>query len=181
MSRKYMAEHDLENDDQLRSMALVDQIHYALLKQNRTALLMGLVYGTVAPALVWWVKHHELPAAGSTWLAAIYWAMVLGGCVFSAKSVYDWGQAAFSQTAKSLGFTILVELAMTFVSSVTVSLTCLVLLASINITAVTCKLATDRRKSRDDRHGRVRLGRRVKGQVNPFAVAVDVAHDGGVH
>ena len=121
--------------------SIVDQVQMAAQKQNRLATVAGSIIGGFVPVATFFIVHfgvHE-----NCWL----WAIVVGGLVFSAKTVYEWGHVAFQSSVKSFGFCLLVEGVMTFGNVWYLSIAALTLLALINGLATGCNLALNRREA----------------------------------
>lgn len=90
---------------------------YSILAQLRglrsqwLATAIGCIIGAVVPVLVYRIAHFH--AAGTPAL----WLIVAGGLLFSATSVFSWGQKLFGGAwYKAGGFTLLIELSTVFVS-----------------------------------------------------------------
>ncbi len=93
--------------------SVLSQIQTACVAGNRRASCIGFVLGGVIPALTFFVDryevkgdiplHHQIPAF-----------LVLGGMVFSAKTVFEWARLAFHNGFKALGFVVILEGAMIF-------------------------------------------------------------------
>jgi hypothetical protein len=127
-----MLEHDqLESDRDV-----VGQIKLAF--ANPLPLLIGALIGALVPIATYTVGHEELGAAG--W-ASVSGAIVVGGCLFSAITVYKWGRRAFDSAFKALGFVVLSEGVMTFSHVPWLSLLMLSFLVMINAVANGANLA----------------------------------------
>lgn len=114
-------------------------------------LLIGALIGALVPLATYTVGHHELAAAG--W-ASVPGMIVVGGCLFSAITVYKWGARAFDSALKAAGFVVLSEGVMTFSSTPWLSLLVLGFLIAINAVANGANLAVahldaERRRSRE--------------------------------
>jgi hypothetical protein len=76
--------------------------------------------------------RRSTPRRRSTWY--------LGGLVYSAKTVWQWGTVAFQNAFKALGFVILLEDVMVTSHIPWLSITALVYLMAINGIATGCNL-----------------------------------------
>lgn len=115
---------------------VVSQIKLAF--ANPLPLLIGALIGALVPIATYTVGHAELGAAG--W-ASVPGAIVIGGCVFSAITVYKWGRRAFDSALKALGFVVLSEGVMTFSQTPWLSMLMLSFLVAINAVANGANLA----------------------------------------
>jgi hypothetical protein len=87
---------------------VVGQIRVAFNKANRLATSAGFLLGGFVPIAAFEICHFELPQEqGLAWAALA--CLVLGGLVFSAKTVWQWAAAAFLDRAKATGFVLLLE------------------------------------------------------------------------
>lgn len=120
-------------------MSIVDQFRLAVQKQNRLATMAGSIIGGFVPVATFFLVHYGVTQCA--WL----WLIVLGGLIFSAKTVYEWGRVAFNNGWKSLGFCVLVEGVMTFGNLFYLSCAALGMLALINGVATGCNLALNRK------------------------------------
>ena len=69
------------------------------------ALGPGAFTGAFVPLAVYVVSHYDLDLA-HPWSPAL--ALVIGGLLYSATTVYQWGLQAFGSWYKALGFAVLV-------------------------------------------------------------------------
>lgn len=97
----------------MQNISIIRQLNLVVLKGNRLACAIGALMGFVVPLMVYAVTH-ELPGiykeSGVVSLPFLALsAMAVAGCVFSAKSVYQWGVLAFADRFKAVGFAILLE------------------------------------------------------------------------
>ena len=69
---------------------MIGQIKLAF--ANPLPLVIGVVIGALVPIATYTVGHAELDTAG--W-GSVPGAVVIGGCIFSAITVYKWGRRAF--------------------------------------------------------------------------------------
>lgn len=144
----------LDHDDPTLSLCadrdVVGQIKLAF--ANPLPLLIGALIGALVPIATYTVGHAELDATG--W-ASVPGAIVVGGCVFSAITVYKWGRRAFDSAFKALGFVVLSEGVMTFSHTPWLSVLMLGFLAVINAVANGANLAVahldaDRRRAQQE-------------------------------
>jgi hypothetical protein len=89
--------------------------------------MVGIVLGGSIPLICYTIAHHEW----TEWLS-VYTLLVCGGLIFSAKTVFGWGKAAFRDSYKALGFILLVEGTMVFSSIRWINLLCLAILIGVN-------------------------------------------------
>lgn len=115
---------------------VVSQIKLAF--ANPLPLLIGALLGALVPVATFTVGHAELGAAG--W-ASVPGVIVVGGCLFSAITVYKWGRRAFDSAFKALGFVVLSEGVMTFSHVPWLSMVVLGFLVAINAVANGSNLA----------------------------------------
>jgi VIT1/CCC1 family predicted Fe2+/Mn2+ transporter len=120
-------------------LGVVDQVREALKPKARLATFMGFLLGGLVPLASFVVAHHELDHGQPLWAqVALY--IVIGGLVYSARTVYDWGKLAFRSGFKSLGFVVLLEGVMVTSSTGWLGLVALAYLIVINGTATACNL-----------------------------------------
>jgi hypothetical protein len=115
---------------------VVSQIKLAF--ANPLPLVIGALIGALVPIATYTVGHAELDAAG--WIS-LPGAIVIGGCCFSAITVYKWGRRAFDSALKAVGFVILSEGVMSFSHVAWLSLVVLGFLVAINAVANGANLA----------------------------------------
>ena len=113
-------------------VGIVLQVKIACHPRNRLAACIGMVFGAFVPLAVYVVSHYDLDLA-DPWSPAL--ALVVGGLLYSATTVYQWGLQAFGSWYKALGFAILVEGTMCASDQAWLSIAALVLLCSINAIA----------------------------------------------
>jgi hypothetical protein len=118
------------------------------------ALALGAALGGLVPATTFAVAHgFELVRfeAGSVvaepWVHP-GWLLVLGGLLFSAKTVYAWTAAAFDDRAKALGFVVLVEGALLLAPSPALRYVALGYLIAVNALGTGARLALRDRADR---------------------------------
>ena len=142
--------------DKSATTDVVTQLECAIRRPQAT--LIGALVGGLVPWFARTLAHDQLPAAwssGSTGLAMVMLAVVLGCAVFSAITVYKFGRATFGDTRKALGFVLAIEGVMLVSTGVT-STVALVVLILINALAngaaiALARDATCRRRDADAR------------------------------
>lgn len=117
---------------------VISQIRLAL--AHPLPLAVGALLGALVPVATYTVGHEELGAAG--W-ASVPGAVVVGGCLFSARTVYGWTRRAFRGWSKALGFVLMAEGVMTFSQTPWLSLLMLGFLVAINAVATGSNLAVE--------------------------------------
>lgn len=117
---------------------VVTQVRTALQRRNALATLIGAILGGFVPCATYVIAHGEV-ARTSHGYAML--ALVIGGLVFSAKTVWQWASLAFRDPWKATGFAMLIEGAMTLSSNQTLTLVALGLLAGINAIATGVSLS----------------------------------------
>jgi hypothetical protein len=105
---------------------------------NPLPLVIGALIGALVPIATYTVGHAELDTAG--W-GSVPGAIVIGGCLFSAITVYKWGRRAFDSAFKALGFVVLSEGVMSFSHVAWLSMVVLGFLVAINAVANGANLA----------------------------------------
>ena len=111
---------------------MVDQVRIALTPANRLPTALGCVLGGFVPVASYFVAHAEI---AYSYHGAAMLSLVLGGLVFSAKTVWQWGRAAFADSWKASGLVLLLEGIMTLSSTQWLGIAALVLLAAVNAIA----------------------------------------------
>lgn len=119
-----------------RNAGVVEQVRVALAREHRLATFIGALLGAFVPFATFVVAHCELGG----------WRdprglLVLGGLLFSARTVYQWGRLALDSWPKALGFTVLVEGVMVASSQRWLAVLALVYLSLINAVATGVTLA----------------------------------------
>jgi len=123
-----------------RKFGVIGQIRQAFSTGNRLAATVGLLLGGFVPAAVSTIAHG--PASASFEGHEIAWALVAGGLVYSAKTVFEWASLAFTNKPKALGFVLLLEGVMVTGSAPHwLQVAALAYLVAINATATACTLA----------------------------------------
>ena len=96
--------------DKSATVDVVTQLEVAIRRPQAT--LIGALVGGLVPWFARTLAHDQLPAtwsSGSTGLAMVMLAVVLGCALFSAITVYKFGCATFGDTRKALGFVLAIE------------------------------------------------------------------------
>jgi hypothetical protein len=120
----------------LQSMDIVSQTELAF--AHKLPLMIGASIGGLVPIGTFTVGHSEIADAG--WLS-VPGAIVAGGLLFSAITVYKWGERAFASGAKALGFVVLSEGIMSFSHTPWLSILMLSMLVLVNAIANGANLA----------------------------------------
>lgn len=110
----------------VNELGVVDQVRQALIPRNRFATACGFLLGGFVPSAVFTLVHYEV--AAYPWL----WALVVGGLIYSALTVFKWGSVAFSSGPKAFGFVLLIEGTLTFAHTAWLSAGALGFLVAIN-------------------------------------------------
>jgi hypothetical protein len=141
--------------------SIVEQVRMAFQRKNRLAMVCGFVLGCFIPCATFFVAHQDVLAN------RLYWILVAGGLLFSAKTVFDWTKVAFQSSAKAFGFCLLVEGVMTFSTIVYLSWAALVVLALINGIETGCRLALNQKQYQKQK----RIEQKPVGMQQPKKVA----------
>lgn len=87
-----------------KSLGVVDQVRIAC--KNPLPTVIGALIGALVPFATYQVAHHDLNLSAPWSLPML---LVVGGLVYSATTVAQWGRLAFASWYKAVGFTVLVE------------------------------------------------------------------------
>lgn len=115
-----------------RKVGVVKQIREAFTRKNALGTIIGLLLGGFVPVGSFVLCHHELPRIDAPWAWRTIALLVLGGLVFSAKTVWQWSAAAFQDRWKATGFVLLVEGTMVWAHTPWLSYAALGVLVGIN-------------------------------------------------
>lgn len=121
-------------------LGVVGQVRTACRPGNRLATLLGGFLGGGVPIAAWQLAHGEIDPGRSLFTQIAAW-LVLGGLLFSAATVLEWGRAAFGSGVKALGFTLLLEGVLTCAHTPWLSVAGLVYLVAINAVATGVRLS----------------------------------------
>lgn len=132
-------------DIQSNQLGVVDQVVLALKPRNRLATAMGFLLGGIVPVATFLEAHYDLDKSAPLY-AQIATYLVLGGLVFSAKTVFEWARLAFQNPHKALGFVVLLEGVMITSGVPILPLVLLAMLVAINGVATGCLLSLGRAK-----------------------------------
>jgi hypothetical protein len=121
-----------------RTWGVVSQVRRAFAPGNRLAAAVGLLLGGFVPLAVYVVAHGESGEFAGHERA---WALVGGGLVYSATTVYQWAKLAFTSAFKSVGFCVLLEGVMVTSTTHWLALAALGYLIAINGVATACTLS----------------------------------------
>lgn len=119
---------------QFERLTVIAQVKRAFAPGARLAGIVGLVIGGFVPAATYALVHHEVSHY------PLLWALVAGGLLYSATSVFVWARAAFGSIVKALGFVILLEGILTFSHILSLGLSALAILVFINAVSAACAL-----------------------------------------
>ena len=132
-------------DRRTAPLGVVDQVTAAFRPRARLATILGFALGGFVPLASYVVAHHEIDPAVALY-QQIATLLVLGGLLYSAKTVYAWGKLAFRAPLKAAGFVVLLEGVMVFAHTQWLALAALTYLIAINGLATGCNLALDRKR-----------------------------------
>ena len=127
----------------INNQTVIGMVRTAVLPDNRLAMIIGCIFGGFVPLAVYMLVHFELSFTGN-WLLQPKLFLVLGGLIYSAKTVVQWGKMAFRDTAKAIGFVALIEGVLVMSSTPWLSICALVLLVAVNAIATGVTLATQK-------------------------------------
>jgi hypothetical protein len=99
-----------------------------------------MLLGGFVPLASYVLAHGEVDRGQPLYLQVPV-ALVLGGLLFSARTVYQWAKAAFGDGAKAAGFVVLAEGILTLSHTHWLALAALAYLVSINGVATGVRLA----------------------------------------
>jgi VIT1/CCC1 family predicted Fe2+/Mn2+ transporter len=123
-----------------RELGVVEQVRASMKPKARLATIIGFLFGGFVPLASWVVAHHELDKTRPFYLQ-VGTLIVLGGLVYSASTVYQWGKLAFRSGSKSLGFVFLLEGVLLASLTEWLSLAALGFLVFVNGIATGCNLS----------------------------------------
>jgi hypothetical protein len=98
------------------AMGIVDMVRRAGHKRNRIAMVAGFVAGGWIPTVTYLVSQGHVQQQPQLWL------LVAGVLTYSAMTVFSWAKIAFRHPIKAVGFVVLLESGMTFVSDLLIGL-----------------------------------------------------------
>jgi hypothetical protein len=124
-------------------MGVVDQVVLALSPRNRLATSLGFILGGVVPVATYAEAHVDLDAMRPLYEQAATF-LVIGGLVFSGKTVFAWAKCAFRDAWKAAGFVLLLEGVMITSNVPALPLVLLGILVAVNGIATGCILSLDR-------------------------------------
>ena len=127
----------------VNQLGVIDQIANAFRMENAFATAVGVIVGGFVPLAVYRTAHFGVQAHPALWI------LVLGGLIYSALTVFQWGVAAFSSPIKSIGFVLLLEGTLTF-NEHALALGALSILAFINAVATACNLIAQKKEARKE-------------------------------
>lgn len=107
------------------TMGVIDQIRIAM--KNPLAAFAGFILGGFVPVATFSISHLD-----KTLNEYVMWALVIGGLIYSALTVFGWAKSAFDNALKAVGFVVLIEGVMTLSGLPMLSYAALGLLVVIN-------------------------------------------------
>jgi hypothetical protein len=119
---------------------VVEQVRLACRPEHRLATACGFALGGFVPVATFLVSHYEYDRA-TPWYTQLVTLLIVGGLLYSARTVYDWAKLAFQLPAKALGFVVLLEGVMTLSSNGWLACAALAYLVAINGIATGVRLA----------------------------------------
>lgn len=138
-----MESNELVQGGESNKLGVVDQVVLACKPKNRLATAMGFLLGGVVPVATYLEAHVDLDK-GQPIYSQLAAYLVLGGLLFSAKTVFAWAKAAFADGYKAAGFVVLLEGVMVLSHVPALPLILLTFLVSINGVATGCLLSLGR-------------------------------------
>lgn len=126
-----------------KKMGVVAQVREAFKAKNRLATSLGCLLGGIVPLASYVLAHFEIASSTALWWQLNAW-LVLGGLLYSAKTVFDWGRLAFQLPIKAFGFVVLLEGVMIASKTPWLGYTALGYLVLINGVATGCTLSLER-------------------------------------
>ena len=161
--------------DRSATTDVVSQLECAI--KNPHAALIGALIGGLVPWFGRRLAHDQIPQAwsdGSTSLAFVMLAVVIGCGIFSGLSVYKFGKAAFGDAKKAFGFVLALEGVM-LVSHGATSAIALAVLIAINAVANGSVIALARDATNKKRDAVRRASETRARKSAPSRVAVPAA------
>lgn len=120
--------------------SLLGQVRLATAPKNRLALVYGAATGVAIPIASYTMAHSEIMIANPR-LFAVKVAILVGGLVYSSRSVFQWWKLITGSAIQSLAFVVLSEGILVFSDTEWLRLTFLGYLCIINALANGCKIA----------------------------------------
>jgi VIT1/CCC1 family predicted Fe2+/Mn2+ transporter len=121
-------------------LGIVSQVREAMKPSARKATILGFFLGSIAPIATFTVARYELSTSTELYLQPLAY-LVFGGMLFSALTVFGWGDKAFNSKWKALGWTTLIEGTMVLVQTPWLAAIALAYLVVINGIATGCRLS----------------------------------------
>lgn len=126
-------------------LTFVEKVKMATHKNKRLAFILGAIAGGFVPVASYSIAHLQAPQAEG-FTCFVSWMMVIGGLIYSALSVYDFGKQAFGSSAKAVGFVMLTELVLVFGQLDWLCYAALTVLVGINAVIAGVNLAMEKPK-----------------------------------
>lgn len=118
--------------------SVVEQVRSATRPRARLATALGALLGGFVPLATYCAAHHDWSAQRPYSATS---ALLVGGLVYSATTVIQWGRQAFGQWIKAVGFCLLLEGTMLVSRDAWLAWTALAYLVAINGLATGCRLS----------------------------------------
>lgn len=133
----------VETAEDLAALGVMDQIRVAFSGKHLSGTVIGFLLGGIIPFTTYMVSHDSELQGCTFWTLWMHlsWYMVLGGLIFSAKTVFKWTKKAFNDGWKGMGFVVLLEGVMTTFHCQWLCIIILSYLVLINGIATGCNLA----------------------------------------
>lgn len=133
------------------TVSITEQIKRAFKKTNRLPFIIGALMGSYVPVAIFFLTQYTMGESHDIIAGCIEypWLMglIMGGCVFSAKSVFQWSRAAFAKdTVKACGFVILLEGCMVLAPILTLKIIAGMFLVLINAFATGSSVLLEKRE-----------------------------------
>ena len=125
-----------------RQLGVVDQCRVAFRADNRLATVLGFVLGGIIPIATYVEAHFDI-REGVALYAQVPPYLVLGGLIFSAKTVFAWLNLTWRDSWKAVGTVAVLEGVMITSDVPALPLVLLTVLVAINGIATGCTLSLD--------------------------------------
>lgn len=131
---------------QYTRLTVIHQIEMAFRPGARLAAATGTILGATVPTSTFVLIHSAYGVVLNPWL----WALVVGGLLYSAPTVFSWALDAFGSKVKAAGFCVLMEGILTFAHIAALTYLALAVLVFINAVSAACALQVRKEVKCDD-------------------------------